>query len=445
MKPPPGFVEMCKGAANIIKWENVPHDWSFETYDDEGKKLGDDSDCCEYSDAGNVFPIIPNCCEGNGVDVENGGGKRYATKDWWYWDSDWRQRIADGDMKSEGLGNGACRTSWRALGSPMTFCDPRPVNQGGDGDACPGGTEDTTTEAKCRRACAFKYTTEGAVRERCNYFSYSEADRTCVLFSECGWPLNEATNFNVNGNIVDASSMATHRVVNIYPAGFKPFDLREFNEPPVCIWVPQSGDKKVEVMIETEMNDASVCIRDGSDLGMGRNGDVGNVETCNEGRLEACFTAASNPRCEQYELAECDAVTGCRQDGAKCQEDPSELDRPDFFFMIYCEGSCEATDIDLWLRIRTSRIDWNAGKKTTQDDIEMWCEKEKGSTSEYMIGDSKTEKITREDYTWPSDLLPENPDTDPFDITHIYRRSSANNLRTTMACIVSLLTIIYRM
>merc|ERR1711879_508556 len=110
-------------------------------------------------------------------------------------------------------------------------------------------------------------------------------------------------------------------------------------------------------------------IRDGSDLGMGRNSDVGNVETCNEGRLEACFTAA-----------------------AKKDEQNGEPQK-DFFFMIYCEGSCEASDVDLWLRIRTSRIDWKAGKTDTEDDIEMWCEMEKGSTSEYL-----EEPKIRDDY-----------------------------------------------
>lgn len=366
MNAPPGFVDICKGEDNIIKWVNVPHDWAYDP---------DNADCCEWKDVPEypmTFPEVPNCCEGDGAAVDQ-GDRSYAFKDWWYWQSDWRQKIANGDLESElaAGGDGACNRADKLLDA-ITFCDP---------DTDVGCDDSKTVEDKCRQACAFKYSTEDDTRWRCNYFSFSEEDRTCLLFAECGWPFIE--DGDIDG--VSTAGMETHRVINIYPVGFKPFDLREFNEPPVCIWVPNSGDKKVEVMIETEMNDAAVCIRDGSDLGIGRNADVGNVETCNDGKLEACFTAASD-------------------------RDQNE----DFFFMIYCEGSCEATDIDLWLRIRTSRNNWSYGKTTTEDDIEMWCEMEKGTTSTYT--NKKGNLIEMNDYSWPSELLPSKPDNNPFNV-----------------------------
>jgi len=373
---PDGFLDLCKDKNNIIKWENVPHDWAYDV-------IGDDkTGCCDdYVDQNEIFPTIPNCCEGNG----NG---KYLQEDWWSWDQDWKEKIASGDLKSYSEtekynDNGACNKPNHLIGSLIEYCDPSDDATGpNDGKNC----ENKSVEEKCRRACGFSFTTTtGYSGDRCEYFSFDEDARTCLLFSQCSFG-NFVDSMNIGGQVVDTSNMVTMRVRNIYPVGFRPFDLREFNEPPICIWVPNSGDKKVEVMIETEMNGASVCIRDGSDLGMGRNSDVGNVETCNEGRLEACFTAAT-------------------------RKDQDKSTQKDFFFMIYCEGSCEASDVDLWLRIRTSRIDWKAGKTDTEDDIEMWCEMEKGSTSEYL-----EEPKIRDDYSWPSQLLPNSPEYDPFDI-----------------------------
>lgn len=388
MNPPPGFVQICKGEENIIQWIDVPHDWNYEFEKNNG--------CCSPDPKypGQDIPLRPNCCEGD----RNPKGVMYKNKDWWYWGDDWQQRIANGDLNSEPIGSGTCNNNAWALGNTITFCDP-------SDPSCPSedaNGEPITIEDKCRKACAFEYSTEGDIRQRCNYFSFNESTRQCKLYSRCAWPLT-------------ANGMQSHRVKNIHPAGFKSFDLREFNEPPVCIWVPGSGDKKVEVMIETEMNDASICIRDGSDMGVGRNADVGNVETCNDGKLEACFTAATVEK-ESEEDA-----------------DDEEVGK-DFFFMIYCKGSCEASDIDLWLRIRTSRIDWNAGKTNTGDDIEMWCEMEKGSTSKQIVNGVE---VTREEYTWPSDLLPKKPSKDPYNIKHTNWMSAAPSVSVSLAVVLS--------
>lgn len=421
MVPPPGFEELCKGRQNIVKWENVPHDWAYKAYTD-GKPNSQNPDCDAWNGA---FPKLPHCSEGTGE--ENNGKKNYEHKDYWSWEPNWRDAIATGNMAAEDLSNGGakkgtCQWSNQMLGDPITFCLPGAVGC----DTVVGDGNLLSVAGKCRKACADKYTTEDNVRSRCNYFSFDRDAGTCMLFKEpCGqWNLQAKADYaynsgqapNIVAKTIDTTNMITQRITNIFPVGFKPFDLREFNEPPICIWVPNSGDKKVEVMIETEMNDASICIRDGSDLGIGRNSEVGNVDTCNEGRLEACFTAAT-------------------REGRK-----------DFFFMIYCEGSCEATDIDLWLRIRASRSDWNVGKKTTEDDIEMWCEMEKGSTSQYQVIDENGQVVlgddniplfeARNDYTWPTDLLgiqQPNPGNDPFKVT--YRptlHSSANKIQVTL-------------
>lgn len=400
MDVPDGFAALCGGMENIIKWENVPHDWRYDKERREQEGQAYLNECCDsFTDAEKMFPTIPNCCEGNGV-TANSGKRMYANKDWWYWYSDWKQVIADGDLTSEALDND---------GTTMGICAESQWGGKRLGDLIIYTDDVETVEDRCRKACAFKYTTEEDTRLRCTYFSFSEEEKSCLLFSGCGWDFNTATTWTIpaeNGVTYSAANMKTHRVINIYPAGFKPFDLREFNEPPVCIWVPDSGDKKVEVMIETEMNDAAVCIRDGSDLGIGRNAAVGNVETCNDGKLEACFTAASD-----------------------------RDENKDFFFMIYCEGSCEATDIDLWLRIRTSRVGWDYGKTSTQDDIEMWCEMEKGSTSTYV--NRKGQTIEMDDYTWPSALLPRKPDKDPFNIQHRYRSGAIGVQTSWVVALVS--------
>lgn len=454
MVPPPGLVSLCGGnPESIIIWKDVPHDWNYDK--DEFDKRRDEyrRECCAIERKNNeVVPKVPNCCEGNGMqssDNEANYEDRSLThEDWWYWGDDWNQLIASGIRGSKSMGRGLCRDGNHL--DRGKFCEDYDNDEALQKDYA---DIDDCIQRHCRKWCATKYSApeQGANRERCEYFSWSRngEPENCFLFKDrCNRVEEEPSQFPrySNKEQVRGDTWETERLEEIYPAGFKSFTMREFNEPSLCIWVPDSGDKKVEVMIETEMVDAEICIRDGSDMGMGRNNEVGNVETCNKGRLEACFTAA----------------------------DPTTDNKnwKDFFFLVYCNGSCEASDVDFWLRIRKSRISWDAGKTSTADDIEMWCEMEKGSqalatqlikashkeTCEAITKLTEVETargtfstvqekcdltenchwkedggkckagIWKDEYTWPSELTQDEPDTDPIDIQHVLELSATNSL-----------------
>lgn len=188
-----------------------------------------------------------------------------------------------------------------------------------------------------------------------------------------------------------ATEIAAQRAV--YPVGFQQFTLAEFNEPPICLHVPNSGDKKVEILIESESQDASICIHDASDPGYSNN-DVGNVATCGKGQLYSCFTAA--------------------EPGAVDPEDQSTISLEDFSFYVYCQESCEASDVNLWIRIRTSVQSWDEGKTGVEDDLEMWCEMEKGTRLTDPVTGTEMEDAYY--FTYPSELIQDNPSRFPFDI-----------------------------
>jgi len=330
---PQALSDVCKN--NIITWKQVPHDWQ----EDSSKHVG-----------------------------EGKPDYRYKGKDWWYWKSDWAQRISTGQTGYEVAGTN------QLCGSGATELKQ---------------IEQTATFDDCFQQCTFMYSTgDDQIREKCIYFAYRqwEADQAgsgrCTLYSRCGWPL------------VNADDYELFRLFDIYPAGFKSYNLREFSEPPTCFNVPYSKDKKVEVMIESESKDSRICIKDGADMGIGTNASVGNVATCDNGRLYACFTAAT------------------RED-------------EDFYFYVYCDESCEASDMDLWVRVRVSERNWTQGKTSTADDIEMWCEKEKGS----QAWDEDSGRWMDE-FTWPSELVPDYPNKYPFRISHMNPSAA---LRTDVA------------
>jgi len=366
----------AKAVKNIISWTDVPHDWESDS----------------------------NVWKGDGSDA-----KRYLGKDWWYWGDDWKQKIADGDVGQE-----------PTLADEYTRFKDNKALLGKC--AVAGGAEEiktvqnVNTLSACRKACALEYSTTTDIREKCQYFSWDAKDAQCKLWWKCGW--QNGGQFDKSDNEDDADDEAcfgkdtrgddcswtgvvwkTYRLVDIYPAGFKPYSLREFNEPPLCFHVPHSADNKVEVMVETEMNDSRVCVMDGRDMGVFNN-DVGNVRTCDNGKLYSCFTAAST-----------------NQDS-------------DFFFYVSCEGSCEASDVDLWVRMRKSEQKWSDGKKDWENDIEYWCEQEKGTTYE------KDGEI-RDEFTFPSELLPDEPREYPYRIKYPFP-DSANSVSTALACLAGL-------
>jgi len=199
---------------------------------------------------------------------------------------------------------------------------------------------------------------------------------------------------------------------DVHPAGFRSYTLYEFNEPPVCIKVPNSGDKKVEILIESTVEDAHICIHDASDIGVANN-NVGNVDTCSMGLLYTCFTAAE---AEKNNVVE------------------------DFSFYVYCKESCEASDVGLWMRVRTSSQTWEAGKTGVDDDLEHWCEREKGT----VVND--TEGVQHNYFSYPEDLVSDDPLVFPFkivqvDINPIPDAKSADN--TLVVALVSVFMVLF--
>jgi len=372
---PNAMIELCGSKDNIFSWTDIPHDWRPED--------------------------------------KNGDGEgRYVGKDWWYWGDDWKQKIADGDVDMEPL----LREEFAVHENPektkvLGTCNVQPIRD----------MPNVRTVSECRRACAFEYSTQFNVREKCQWFSHDQGSKRCLLYSRCGWPFQNVANVDSEEVCWGTESRAkaiengcswgenqvvwkTYRIVDIYPAGFQSFSLREFNQPPLCIHVPNSSDKKVEVMIETETNDSRICIMDGRDLGVYTN-DVGNVRTCDNGKLYSCFTAATKR---------------------------SQNANQDFYFYISCEGSCEAADVDLWIRLRKSQRSWDQGKSDWASDIEYWCEHERGTEAGEEVDASKIHP----EFQYPSELLPRQPREYPYRITKGMDRSSAaaNSIFVALFC-----------
>lgn len=180
----------------------------------------------------------------------------------------------------------------------------------------------------------------------------------------------------------------------IYPAGFRSEELGWYNEPAVCGYVPGSSSKKVEVMIEADQDNARLCIHDASDRSIALN-DVGSIDNCGNGKIYACFTAATVAK---------------------------ENAGDDFGFYIYCDEGCEQMDMTVYIRVRISDRSWKEGKSDTEHDLEHWCEAERGTeytgTADHQEGQLK--------YVYPSDLIEDKPSRYPFHIQHIFGRSSAS-------------------
>jgi len=138
---------------------------------------------------------------------------------------------------------------------------------------------------------------------------------------------------------------------NIYPAGFARATLREFNDPPVCVYAPNVAGRVIEIKVEPEESGSQVCVDDMHEDSLERN-TPGVTQACDDSRLQTCFPDA-NPN-------EGSGVQG-------------------FAFLISCSESCADGDVDLWFRLRASVNRWtesgNAALGTDQTEFatEMWC------------------------------------------------------------------------
>jgi len=161
------------------------------------------------------------------------------------------------------------------------------------------------------------------------------------------WPWATQEHFNKSASLdLNWKEQFTNQDIGelnkIYPVGFKNGQLREKNNPPVCVFIPGSAGKMIEIKVESESRNNRLCISDLQD-DVNNGIDPGQGTTCDDFRVKACYP---------------DGSTG-----------------KDFAFKITCDSGCEEqTNIDLWYRARHSVGNWNQGHETAVDNIEMWCQ-----------------------------------------------------------------------
>jgi len=136
----------------------------------------------------------------------------------------------------------------------------------------------------------------------------------------------------------------------VYPAGFAHATLREFNDPPVCVYAPNVGGRVLEIRVEPDEAGSQLCVDDLLADTAEKN-NPGVTQACDDVRLQTCFPDANSD-----------------------QEDAGG-----FAFLISCSESCADGDVDLWFRLRASVNKWTeAGDETkgtdqTEVNTEMWC------------------------------------------------------------------------
>lgn len=135
----------------------------------------------------------------------------------------------------------------------------------------------------------------------------------------------------------------------VYPVAFAKGTLHYNNDPPVCVYIPGSAGRVIEIKVESEGGDDRLCVDDTHDDETDKN-DPGQTKTCDAGRLTTCFSDASDMA----------GKTG-------------------FAFIINCDGSCEETsDVQVWFRARFSEYGWVDqgvdGNIYADQNVEMWCD-----------------------------------------------------------------------
>jgi len=135
----------------------------------------------------------------------------------------------------------------------------------------------------------------------------------------------------------------------VYPAGFLHGTLREFNDPPVCVYAPNVGGRVIEIRVEPDEDGSQLCVDDLLADTAEKN-NPGVTQACDDVRLQTCFPDAN-----------------------------SEDDAGGFAFVISCSESCADGDVDLWFRLRASQNRWteagdeDKGTDKTEVNTEMWC------------------------------------------------------------------------
>jgi len=138
----------------------------------------------------------------------------------------------------------------------------------------------------------------------------------------------------------------------VFPGGFVKGTLREFNDPNVCIYIPNAGGKVIEIKVESEGTGDRLCIGDLHDEATDRN-NPGQNDACSDTTATTCFGDAN------VETTETNKPIG-------------------FPFYVFCDEGCEegggSGDVSLWLRARFSPETWLQGTYQADKNVEMWCE-----------------------------------------------------------------------
>jgi len=158
----------------------------------------------------------------------------------------------------------------------------------------------------------------------------------------------------------------------VFPGGFQKATLREFNDPNVCIYIPNAAGKVIELKVESEEAGDRLCIGDLHDESTDRN-NPGQNDACSDTSVKTCFG---------------DANVGS-----------TENDKIGYPFYIFCDEGCQegggSGDVSLWLRARFSDTTWLDGTYLATENVEMWCE--------YVVRDYPAFDV------YPSDLSIQTP------------------------------------
>lgn len=205
---------------------------------------------------------------------------------------------------------------------------------------------------------------------------------------------------------------------DVYPAGFAFATLRQYNNPPVCVYAPNMAGHVIEIKVEPVQPNNRLCVDDLlQDLTGGYNPGMG--ETCDNVNLQYCYNDA-------------DTDTALHNG---------------FGIYISCAESCADSDVDMWIRLRSSIAKWSdAGDESKLTDraelnTEMWCAWGKGNmTGNFDFSNIDSDQIDfptsltgdfQKWNVWPSDLVPlRAPKVEPL-------RDAAGFVSTILALVVA--------
>jgi len=196
--------------------------------------------------------------------------------------------------------------------------------------------------------CNKDYTGEDGIPSQCDPIDGIEIDGKVTLKDTWRDVFYEQADKVIEGTDITYPPYAYSN--EVYPAGFSHATLREFNDPPVCVYAPNVGGRVLEIKVEPEEAGSQLCVDDLLADTAEKN-NPGVTQACDDVRLQTCFPDANS-------------------DGD---------DAGGFAFIISCSESCADGDVDLWFRLRASVNKWTdagditKGTDQTEVNTEMWC------------------------------------------------------------------------